>query len=260
MRIGKAGFRMTVKAWATLLAVLFPLTFPPALGAQVDWDQVELQPQEVRGGIYILGNAGGNIAVFFGPDGVLMVDSGYEEMAEKVLAAVHHLAGEAGHPSTLQYLVNTHWHYDHALGNEKMANSGATIIAHEGSARLMAEDRVLTALDQEVPATPPAGRPLITFCDRVNLSWNGDLLHLVHMPLAHSAGDVIVHFRDADVIHMGDLYFNGMYPYIDVDFGGNLAGMVRGIRLLRRLGLRRDGQSRCGRLGSPIAENRAPHC
>ena len=82
---------------------------------------------------------------------------------------------------------------------------------------------------RQIPAAPPEALPPLTFSDRMNLQWNGDLLHLIHMPGAHTGGDIIVHFRDADIIHMGDVFFNGMYPFIDVDFGGDIRGMVRAV-------------------------------
>jgi glyoxylase-like metal-dependent hydrolase (beta-lactamase superfamily II) len=111
-----------------------------------------------------------------------------------------------------------------------MARAGALLVAHENVRSLMAEERVLSALNTRVvPAAPPEALPVLTFNDRLNLNWNGDLVHMVHMPSAHSSGDAVVHFRDADVIHMGDLFFNGMYPFIDVDFGGDIRGMVRAI-------------------------------
>jgi glyoxylase-like metal-dependent hydrolase (beta-lactamase superfamily II) len=204
----------------------------PTLGLEaqeVDWSRVRLHMEHVRGSLYMISNAGGNIAAFVGDDGVLLVDAGYAEMAEKTLAAVEELTAEGGGDPQLVYVVNTHWHYDHTGGNEALRKAGAIILAHESADRLMAEDRRLEALGRDVPATPPEGRPVITFNDRMNLRWNGDLLHLVHMPLAHTDGDVIVHFRDVDVVHVGDLFFNGTYPYIDVDYGGNLQGMVRAV-------------------------------
>jgi len=210
--------------------------------AQTDWDSVPIRVTPLRGGVHMLSAAGGNLAVFLGPDGTLVVDSDYAQLTERILATIGDLPakmggaeGAAGPPvaggridPTIRFLANTHWHFDHTGGNENFARAGAIIVAHEAVARLMAEDQVLTALGgREVPAAGKVALPVITFNDRLNLAWNGDLIHLVHMPLAHSDGDVIVHFRDADVVHMGDLFFNGMYPYIDVDFGGNLAGMVR---------------------------------
>jgi len=201
----------------------------------------------------MLSAGGGNLAVFLGPDGTLVVDADTGDRSEEILDAIRTLAAAEGPTTapegvvaetpagtvdapgsidpTLRFLVNTHWHFDHTGGNEAFAGAGATIIAHEGVAALMSEDRVMAALGgRVVPASPPAGRPEITFSDRLNLVWNGDLVHLVHMPGAHSGGDAIAHFRDANVVHMGDLFFNGSYPFIDVDFGGNLSGMVDAIQ------------------------------
>jgi glyoxylase-like metal-dependent hydrolase (beta-lactamase superfamily II) len=153
------------------------------------------------------------------------VDADYAELSDRILDTIEELAAE--NPS-LRFLVNTHWHFDHTSGNENFVQAGATLIAHEAVDRLLSSDQVMHALSgREVPAAPEAARPTVTFNDRMNLIFNGDLIHLVHMPNAHTDGDIIVHFRDADVVHMGDLFFNGMYPFIDVDNGGNLPGMVQ---------------------------------
>jgi glyoxylase-like metal-dependent hydrolase (beta-lactamase superfamily II) len=248
-------------------------TAPACLLAQTNWDAVPIRTTPIRGRVTLLAAAGGNLAVFTGTDGVLVVDADYAELTDRILAAIAELeestsasaapspgtpaapdgasatadpgrstsaasagaatlsgADKAAPMSVVRYLVNSHWHFDHVGGNEGFARAGATIIAHERVRRLMAEDRVMAALDgRRVPAAPPAALPVLTFNDRLNLELNGDLVHLVHMAAAHTDGDVIVHFRDADVIHMGDLFFNGMYPFIDVDFGGNIAGMVRAV-------------------------------
>jgi cyclase len=207
----------------------------------------------VRGGVYMLSAGGGNLAVFIGADGTVVVDADTGDRNDEILGTILALpTGEGvgtgpegvtaenptsgvGSPGSidpaLRFLVNTHWHFDHTGGNEGFARAGATIIAHEGVAALLAENQVMAALGgREVPAAPPPARPEITFSERLNLAWNGDLLHVVHMPGAHSNGDAIVHFRDANVVHMGDLFFNGSYPFIDVDFGGNLSGMVDAVQ------------------------------
>jgi glyoxylase-like metal-dependent hydrolase (beta-lactamase superfamily II) len=176
--------------------------------------------------------AGGNLAVFPGSDGVFLVDADYAEMSEKILAAILEITGgdPAGPDPVVDYLVNTHWHFDHTSGNENFARAGATIVAHEGVLRLLSENQVMEALGgREVPAAPEMARPVLSFNDRMNFQWNGDLIHVVHLPAAHSDGDAIVHFRDADIVHMGDIFFNGMYPFIDVDHRGNIAGMVTAI-------------------------------
>jgi cyclase len=213
-----------------LLPLLLQGTAGAALQAQTDVAQIPIQVETIRGGIHMVTGSGGNLAVFVGPDGSFMVDADYAELSDRILETVRGLAQAAGGDPSLRFVVNTHWHFDHTGGNGPLARAGAVLVAHENVGRLMAEDRVLEGLGgQAVPSAPHEAQPVITFNDRLNLDWNGDLIHMVHMPEAHSSGDAIVHFRDADVIHMGDLFFNGMYPYIDVDFGGDIRGMVRAI-------------------------------
>ncbi len=217
---------MTVRRSLALTIGLLILS-PAGTRAQQDWDAVEIRVTPLRNGVDMISAAGGNLAVFHGPDGVLLVDADYAELSARLLSTVAELA--AANP-TIRYLVNTHWHFDHTSGNENFVRAGATLIAHEGVGRLLSDDQVMPALGgREVPAAPEQARPTVTFNDRLNLTLNGELIHLVHMPDAHTDGDIIVHFRDADVVHMGDLFFNGMYPYIDVDNGGNLPGMVRAV-------------------------------
>lgn len=217
-------------AAAGLLALLLRAYPSAPLQAQADPDQIPIRVEAVQGGVHMVSGAGGNLGVFVGADGIFMVDADFAELSPRILETVRGLAQEAGGDPALRYMVNTHWHFDHTGGNEAMAEAGAVLVAHESVDRLMSEDRVLDGLGgTEVPAAPLKARPVVTFNDRLNLSWNGDVVHLIHKPAAHSSGDVIVYFRDADVVHMGDLFFNGMYPYIDVDFGGDIRGMIRAI-------------------------------
>ncbi len=218
---------------AALFLLLFfsgPLLRPDPLHGRQDQASPRVAVQAVRGGVHLLRGAGGNVVLFLGEDGILLVDAGVVELGPAVLAVARETAAAEGANPTLRYLVNTHWHFDHTGGNGAMAAAGATIVAHERVLRALSETRILAALDgRVVEPLPPEARPTLTFNNRLNLAWNGDLLHLVHMPAAHSDGDLVVQFRDANVMHLGDLFFNGMYPYIDVDYGGNLEGIVRGL-------------------------------
>lgn len=219
---------MRLRFFSLWIAATLLVSAQPLLQAQESTPDVEVT--EVRGGVFLLSGVGGNIAAFPGEDGVFVVDAGMPDPVEQTLAAILEVARREFANSDLRYLINTHWHFDHTGGNERMAAAGAVLIAHENVLRLVSEDQVMVAVGgRQVPAAPEAARPVLTFSDRINLSWNGDLIHMVHIPDAHSNGDVVVHFRDADIVHVGDIFFNGTYPFIDVDFGGNIGGMVRAV-------------------------------
>lgn len=206
------------------------LVAPARADIHAQTQPAEVEVTSVRRGVHMISGVGGNIAAFIGEDGVFLVDAGLAEPVEQTLTAIQDLIRRESSNSDLAYVVNTHWHFDHTGGNERLATAGAVVVAHENVLRLVSEEQVMPALgDHRVPAAPLGGRPTLTFNDRVNLSWNGDLIHVVHIPDAHSNGDAIVHFRDADVVHVGDIFFNGVYPFIDVDFGGNIGGMVSAI-------------------------------
>ncbi len=199
------------------------------LRAQEPSSQIEITVTPVRGGVHLVSGDGGNIAAFVGKDGVLLVDAGLSEPGERLLAAIQELCQRESANPALRYVVDTHWHSDHSGGNETLAAAGALVVAHENVLRLLSQDQVMAHLgDRFVPAAPERARPRLTFNDRINLSWNQDLIHVVHMPNAHSNGDVIVHIRDADVVHMGDI-LNDNYPFIDLDFDGDIGGMIRAV-------------------------------
>jgi len=207
------------------------LSFPAGRfhGNQGQPDQGEITVTSVRGGIHVVTGDGSNIAAFVGEDGVFLVDAGLSEPAERLLASIRELCQRESADPNLRYVVNTHWHSDHTGGNETLAAAGAVVVAHENVLRLLSQDQVMAHLgDRRVPAASPLARPRLTFNDRINLSWNQDLIHVVHMPNAHSNGDVIVHFRDADIVHMGDI-LNGNYPFIDLDSDGSIGGIIRAV-------------------------------
>ena len=193
------------------------------LAAQ-DWAKIEIHTIPLTDNLYVLANAGGNIALSVGEDGALLVDAGFEEMGEKVIAAV-----KAVNPRPLRLVVNTHWHFDHVGGNEQLVRAGATIIAQENVRKQMSAERYITVIDRRMPPSPAAALPDITFTDALTLHWNGDEVQVRRVPPAHTDGDVIVLFRKANVLHVGDTWFNGMYPFIDVSAGGSLNGMVRAL-------------------------------
>lgn len=176
----------------------------------------------------LITGAGGNIAVLGGDDGVLVIDSGLPNVADKTAAEI----ARSGNVATL---VNTHWHYDHAGGNDVLARAGARIIAHENCRKRLSTDQFIEALDRKMPAVAATAWPRVTFTSETTLYLNGDEIRLVPVPPAHTDGDVIVRFEKADVIHAGDLFFNGSYPFIDYSSGGWIGGMAAAIRTLSQM-------------------------
>ena len=173
----------------------------------------------------VITGAGGNIAVLTGDDGTLLVDCG-------VPGAIVGVVGEVGKlaKTPASVVVNTHWHFDHTGGNEQLAKNGARIVAQDNCRKRLSTDQYMEFMDRKVPASPHIALPVATFSSEMQLHLNGEDLRLTAVPPAHTDNDVIVHFPNANVLHCGDLYFNGFYPFIDYSSGGWIGGMAAGIK------------------------------
>jgi len=189
--------------------------------AQQDYSKVTIKTISVAPGVHMLMGAGGNIGVSSGEDGIFLIDDQYAPLTKKILAAVEKISDKP-----IRFLLNTHWHFDHTGGNENLGNAGVTIVAHDNVRKTMSVDQMLKAFNMKVPASAKAALPVITFNDTATFHLNGETIHVRHLPPAHTDGDSFVHFKTADVIHTGDIYFNGLYPFIDVDHGGSIDGMI----------------------------------
>jgi glyoxylase-like metal-dependent hydrolase (beta-lactamase superfamily II) len=184
-----------------------------------------IEVQKLRSGLHLLSGAGCNVVAWSGPDGTVLVDSGAAWASAQLLEA---LAGIAAGGRT-RFVVNTHWHPDHTGGNVAAAHDGAVLVAHENTRARMGEPQELAEHDLLVPAAPSEALPVVTFADTLTLSLNGGRLTLLHMPDSHTDGDAMAWWPEANVAHLGDLYYAGGYPFIDGAHGGSLAGVVAAV-------------------------------
>ncbi len=188
--------------------------------AAIAQDDISFKSTELRPGLYMLegvgGFSGGNLGLLTGDDGVVLIDDALEPLADKVLAAVEDIAG-----APAEFVINTHVHGDHVGGNAAMHQHGATIVAHDNIRQRM--------LDSDAAADT---LPEITFSSEVTFHLNGHRAHVIHVQHAHTDGDAIIHFPDANVLHTGDAMFNGLFPYIDLDSGGSVEGFIAAQNLM----------------------------
>jgi len=195
------------------------LALPAA--AQRDFSKVEIKTTELTGGVYMLSGAGGNIGASVGDDGVFIIDDQFAPLSEKIMAALGELSDQP-----VSYVINTHWHGDHTGGNENFGASGAVIVAHENVRKRMSTKQFMKAFGREVPAAPDTALPVVTFSENANFYFNETNIQVIHIPTAHTDGDSVVFFTEANVLHMGDTFFNGFFPFIDQSSGGSLDGVI----------------------------------
>ena len=216
--------RRTLQCFALFaLASLLALA-SPGLASSQNFDAVEIRTQQVSSNVYMLLGQGGNIGVFVGEDGVFVIDDQFAPLTEKILAAIRAITSEP-----VRFVFNTHWHGDHTGGNENLGKAGALIVAHENVRARLSMDQVLERIGREPapnPAAPDGALPVITFAEDVTFHLNGDELYAFHVANAHTDGDAIVHFRRANVVHMGDTFFRDRFPFIDTATGGSIDGMI----------------------------------
>jgi glyoxylase-like metal-dependent hydrolase (beta-lactamase superfamily II) len=182
---------------------------------------VAIETTEIAKGLHMLVGSGGNVAVLSGADGVLVIDDQYSYQYEEIANAISEISSNSA-----KFLVNTHWHSDHAGSNEQMANSGTVIVAHENTRARLSTDQVIEFFNADRPAAPPKALPVITFTDDITFHFNDEVIHVIHVSNAHTDGDAIVQFKHANVIHTGDTFFHGHYPFIDAGSGGSVTGMI----------------------------------
>lgn len=184
-----------------------------------DFSKIQLEAHQVAPNIYMLVGAGGNIAVSAGDDGLLMVDTEYPPMFDKIESALRKISDKP-----LRFVIDTHWHLDHASGNENFARAGAVIVAQENVRRILASGTLRDGVNY--PPFPKDDLPAITYNDHATIYWNGEAVRLIHYPNAHTDGDTVVYFANSHVLDTGDNYRTDGFPLVDQDNGGSVKGMI----------------------------------
>ena len=189
--------------------------------AQQNFDKVEIKTEKLSPTTFVLFGAGGNVGVSVGEDALFIIDDQYAPLSPKILAALKQLSDKP-----IKFVLNTHWHGDHTGGNENMGKGGALIVAHDNVRKRMSTEQFIALFKSKVPPSPKVALPVVTFSTDVTFHINGDEVYGFHVPKAHTDGDTVVHFKKSNVIHMGDVFFNGWYPFIDVSSGGSPEGVI----------------------------------
>jgi glyoxylase-like metal-dependent hydrolase (beta-lactamase superfamily II) len=182
----------------------------------------KITTQKLRGNISVLEGSGGNIAVLTGKDGKLLVDAGITASRPGITEALDGLSSDR-----VTHLINTHWHFDHTDGNEWLHSIGAEITAHENTRKHLSETTRVEAWDYTFPPSPKGALPTKVFQEELTLHSNGERLALKYYPPAHTDSDISVEFSEADILHVGDTWWNGHFPFIDYNTGGSIGGMIQ---------------------------------
>ncbi len=215
----------------TLVALALAALSFGALAQQRNFDAVQIKTTKVADGIYMLEGEGGNIGVSAGEDGVFLIDDQFAPLTPKITAAVRAISDQP-----IRFLINTHWHGDHVGGNENFGKAGVVIVAHDNVYKRMSVGGAIQLLKQNYAPAPKAALPVISFSETATFHLNGDDVTSIHLPPAHTDGDSLVRFAKANVIHSGDVFAAYRYPFIDVESGGSVKGVLRAIdRLLPML-------------------------
>ncbi len=183
---------------------------------------VEVKATKLTENLYVLQGKGGNVALLFGEDGTFLIDADYADVTPSIIIEVEKITGK----KDIEFLVNTHWHNDHTGGNEIMGKHNTLIIAHHNVRKRLTESIELKVFDKITQPQPKEALPVITYATETAFHINNETIRVFHVENAHTDGDSVIEFTESNVIHAGDTYFNGFYPFIDTATGGGIEGMI----------------------------------
>lgn len=186
------------------------------------FEKVQIKTTKINNGIYMLEGKGGNIGLSVGEDGIFMIDDQFAPLTKKIKKAISEISDKK-----IRFVLNTHWHFDHTGGNENLGREGIVIVSHDNVRTRMSKDNFIKAFNKTVPASSKVALPVITFNDTMTFHLNNEEIEVMHQKNSHTDGDSIVFFKTSNVIHTGDIYFNGFYPFIDESSHGSINGVIK---------------------------------
>jgi glyoxylase-like metal-dependent hydrolase (beta-lactamase superfamily II) len=205
---------------AVSILTLAVMPFTPILHSS----EVKIMTVPVAEQIYMITGEGGNIGLFIGTDGTFLIDDQFAPLTDQIVAAIKSAGGEFP-----RFLINTHYHGDHTGGNENLGKGGTLIFSHHNVRKRLSTGTFIAAFDMKREALPREGLPVVTFSEDITFHLNGHNIRAIHVPQAHTDGDSFIYFKKANVIHAADIFFNGFYPFIDVEHGGSIKGMIKAV-------------------------------
>jgi len=188
-----------------------------------NFDTITIKTTKVAGSVYMLEGSGGNIGVLIGNDGIIIIDDQFAPLSEKIKKALGVLSNKP-----LKFIINTHYHDDHADGNKALAREGAIIVAHENTRKRLSANQINTVIKMEQKAYPYEALPKITFSESVTFNMNSETVQVYYIKNAHTDGDAIIYFKESNVLHAGDVFVRYGLPFIDQENGGSIDGMILG--------------------------------
>jgi len=212
-----------MKSLLAILAIMITCLCSAHKAHAQDFSKVEIKATKVAGNVYMLEGSGGNIGVSVGPDGILIVDDQFAPLADKIKAALKTL-GEG----KLKFVLNTHWHGDHTGGN-MVFSPEAPIIAHDNVRKRLATEQKSEFFKRTTPASPKEALPVITFGQSLSVHFNGEEIRVIHFPHGHTDGDSVIFFTGSNVVHMGDDFFANRFPFVDLESGGTVLGLIKNL-------------------------------
>lgn len=191
------------------------------------FEKVQINTIHLNNGVYMLTGQGGNIGLSIGENGVFMIDDQFAPLSQKIKQAITKITDKK-----VKFLINTHWHFDHVGGNENFAKEGTVVVAHDNVRKKMSKDNFIKAFNKDVKASPKIALPIVTFNDTISFHLNDEDIEVLHLPNSHTDGDSVIFFKTSNVIHTGDIFFNGMYPFIDASSNGSINGVIKSVEYI----------------------------